>query len=309
LRIVEHPAPAVPAAVTAALADVRATNARPDGEILLDALSSSRCARELACGFYYRWEFPRGESVRLIDEWLATRKAWRKELRAKLAAREPHLDSPLLCTRAAARAWGDEAIPVVDDEGNDTADPSFAVTSPREVPLWRAKEWPAWRDIRNEVQPVSVAVRLDPFLAEHAARWALENRGIVWYDKREFGAWVAELSGLPMHGGGADAEQRIAQERGERSIVVSIPSHGTGRDGLQRLYADQLIANPSASATTWEQLLGRLYRVGQDAPVVWARFYRHTEEIRDIVDRAMSRAVYVQSTIGARQKIVAAFGA
>ena len=106
-----------------------------------------------------------------------------------------------------------------------------------------------------------------------------------------------------MHGGGSGAGVRIAAERGDRSIVASIRSHGTGRDGLQRLFCDQLVVQPPSSSSAWEQLLGRLHRIGQEAEIVRASFYRHTVEMAAAVDQAMSRALYVESTIGASQKI------
>lgn len=53
----------------------------------------------------------------------------------------------------------------------------------------------------------------------------------------------------------------------------------------------------------WEQMLGRLHRVGQDSDVVRAEFYRHTPELRDHVDQALRRALYVQGTLGSVQKL------
>ena len=47
LEITERRAPPIPASVTNALDDVRATWVRPDGEELVDALSLGRCLREL----------------------------------------------------------------------------------------------------------------------------------------------------------------------------------------------------------------------------------------------------------------------
>ena len=284
LEITERAAPPIPASVANALDDVRATWVRPDGEELVDALSLGRCLRELACGFYYRWTFPRGESVSTILEWLSARKEWRQEMRLKLRERREHLDSPLLCARAAMRGWGD-------------------VEGDPELPRWRAATWPRWRAAKHTVQYETEPVRLDEYLARDAAAWGHEHRGIVWFEHRAFGEWVAEISGLPLHGGGQDAGVRIGAERGDRSIIASIKSHGTGRDGLQRLFCEQLFANPSSSGTTWEQALGRLHRIGQRAPVVRAEFYRHTEELARHVDQALARALYVQGTLGAVQKL------
>jgi len=284
MELIERDPGTIPAPVLDAMEAVRETWVRPDGEELIDALTVSRCLREIACGFYYRWKFPRGEAPALIGRWLLARRDWHRELRDKLRARVEHLDSALLCTHAAERHHGDR--PTVGD-----------------LPVWKSVCWPAWRDIKSAVQPESEAIRLDPYLAEDAAAWAAENRGIVWYEARAFGVWVAEISGLPMHAGGPEAGALIARELGDRSIVCSIKAHGTGRDGLQRLYNDQLVAQPPASSMAWEQLLGRLHRIGQESTSVRASFYRHSQELASHVDSALRKALYVQGTLGAAQKL------
>lgn len=318
--IEKREAPGVPQTVHEALVNLRNTWTRPDGEELVDAFAVSRCARELACGFYYRWIFPRRESVLLILEWLEARKEWNKEVREVLKQRLEHLDSPLLAARAAMRAWGDwrrksfeevcaEVAEERDDETgallyeNVEAEARRRMDYEGELPSWKAITWPRWRDARNTVFYQTEPVRLDPFLAEDAAAWARDERGIVWYDSTAFGAWIGEVSGLPVHGGGPDAGRIIGAEKGDRSIIASMKSHGTGRDGLQRLFDRCLMAQPPSSATQWEQVLGRLHRVGQAADTVRAWYYAHTIEVRDAVDSARERAAYVERTIGAVQKI------
>lgn len=284
LNIYEKPAPTIPAKVEAALDILREEWIRPDGEELVEALAVSRCAHQLACGFYYRWIFPRGESKEIIDEWFEARREWRKELRTMLKQQLPHLDSPMLCAQAARRAWG-------EIEG----DPN--------LPHWKAETWPRWKEVKGKVEPETEAVRLDPYLAEDAAAWALENIGIVWYGHTAFGEWVSEIAKLPLHGGGPKAGEIIASETGKNSIVASLMSHGRGRNGLQYKFATQLIANVPSRATSWEQVLGRLHRPGQKASEVSAYFYTHTEELEKYLDTALARAVYVERTIGSQQKL------
>lgn len=283
LVIEERPAPPLPANVQEALDQLRTTWVRPDGEELVEALAVAKSACELACGFYYRWIFPRGEPVHQILEWLEARKQWNRELRLKLRRAEPHLDSPDLCARAAARAWGAPGDP--------------------DLPRWKADTWPRWEKAKGTVKPETVPVRLDSFLAQDAAAWALENRGIVWYINRAFGEWVAEISRLPLHTGGPKAGARILAETGETSIICSLESHGRGRDGLQRLFATQLFTQPPVSGSRWEQALGRLHRPGQVEDTVTGFFYRHTTELADRVDEALNRALYVDQTLGGAQKL------
>jgi hypothetical protein len=147
-------------------------------------------------------------------------------------------------------------------------------------------------------------VWVSDYLAEDAASWAKKNLGIVWYDADAFGERLAKISGLPKHGGGPDGEERIRAEKGDRSIVASIKAHGTGRDGLQYLYREQLVACPPASGDTWEQLVGRLHREGQTADEVVTHVYRHTEELRAAIDKALEQARYVQGTTRSLQKLL-----
>lgn len=306
IAVDERVPPTLPKIVEEALHKLRTTWVRPDmiagseyDEELIDAMAVQACAQQLACGLFYRWEFPRGEPVALIKEWLAARKDWNRELRKKLLDRREHLDSQQLCEHAAQRAWGDR--PNVDD-----------------LPEWKAYSWPRWYAVKALVKPKSVGVRFPAseggdFLAQDAAEWARTNRGIVWYGMTEFGRWVSEISGLPLHAGGPGAGQRLvggkhgkhvyAGEDGSRSVICSLKSHGRGRDGLQHLYANQLVANPPTSSKRWEQLLGRIHRQGQSAQLVTALFYRHTDEIRAVVDEALRRAAYVEGTLGQVQKL------
>ena len=236
----------LPPKIEEALAKVRAFW-RPDtlvgseyDEPLLTALEQAKCAQEVVTGVLYRWRFDPINGVpqkrELIGEWYKARKDFFCELRSKLLPREQWLDSPNLCERAAMRAWGD--LP---------EDPTR--------PSWRSEYWPRWRDIKDRVQYQTEAKRLDDYLVRDAAAWAREHTGIVWYKLVEFGKWVAEVSGLPLHGGGPKAPGLLKREDGRRSIVASIQSHGRGRDGLQRIFSEQLIANNPSSATMWEQCL------------------------------------------------------
>lgn len=313
IEITKRIPPAIPDELEEMLTNVREAMQRPDGEELLTPLDVARCARELACGFYYKWIYPKAaesdlEEGGLIDQWFAARKSWRCELRERLKFRTEHLDSPYLCQLAAMRYHGDIAKGTMAEILDEETGQMIQVDVGR-LPTWNAVHWTKWRDIKDKVQPETEAVRVDDYLAQDAADWALENKGIVWYDKSAFGAWVAELSGLPRYGGGPEAAERMIGslrykgEDGSRSIIASIKSHGTGRDGLQRIFHNQLVANPMSSATGWHQLLSRLHRIGQKQPVVYAEFYAHTEELQASYAQACARAQYVQRTIGDPQKL------
>lgn len=296
LEIVERAAPPLPnvptlfeKSVAQALSMVRNEWKRPDGMDIPDALQKNRCAMEIACGFFNRWRYPhvqgKPQNVATIINWLAVRSEWNCEVRAAIRSRQEHFDSELLARNAAERFHGDR--PIHD----------------KSLPVWGSKTYPRWKAVENDVVYESEAIWLDDFLAQDAAEWGLTHRGIIWYAQNPFGERVADLSGLNLHRGGPEAGKLIALETGERSIIASIKSHGTGRDGLQHKFFDQLIANFPSSNNECEQLLGRLHRIGQKSDVVQAAFYRHTDELRRATNQALRRAGYVQGTIGSTQKL------
>lgn len=291
IEINEREAPPLPQVVQDALRMVRNFQ-RPDEEELLENLEMLECARQVAAGFYYRWRFDPIDGVpqkkETIEHWYKVRKPWRKAVREKIKESVEDMDSPFLVECAVRRAWGDPLPKRAAKHG----------------PEWKCPQWPAWRDAEHTVVADTEVVRLHPFLAQDAADWARDNVGIVWYADDAFGEWVAELSGLPRYAGGKKNAIKVVQEQGERSIIVSMNAHGRGRDGLQRSFSECLVANPPANATGWEQLLGRLVRTGQDAPLVRVAFYRHTPELRKHVDKAVRRATYVRGTVGTPQKLL-----
>lgn len=246
---------------------------RPDGEELVEATDQARCIREVASGFYYHWVFG-NEPRELIEDWFAKRKAFNRELREKIQEGREFLDSRLLCERAAERAMQEPAY-----EG--------------ELPTWWAPSWPNWRDIRDEVKHDQRAKWLDDFLARDAAEWAKEHTGIVWCLSSAFGQKVAQLSGLPYHGGGPGAEERILAEKGDRSIVVSMKAHSEGRDGLQLKFSKQLVAEMPAGGKAWGQMLGRLCRRGQTADEIETWVYLHYGEAKDALRRALTQSEFV----------------
>lgn len=309
LCIDERRAPEMPDEIAEALRKLRDTWKRPDDEELVDALSVARCARELAVGIYNYWFYPRLDRMGRPDpkgtpqdpikilEWFDARKEWRCEMREVLRERREHLDSPLLVTRAAMRYHGDEAY----DE------PDRLARGLGPLPIFKSRCWPRWRDKKNSIVYETKTRRLHEYLATDAAEWAHENRGIVWYRNPAFGEWVAELSGLPFYGARGlqlkNSKGAIVED-GTRSIIASSESYGTGFDGLQFLFDDQLVCQPMSSSVKWEQLLGRTFRIGQRAKVIRAWVYRHTPELADAVDDALARAEYVQRTLGSPQKLL-----
>lgn len=279
---VRDPGP-IPPAVTTALQTVRMQGKRPDGQDLEEASEIAAYARQVATGMFTRWKFPslrglEGQAlaleIRRIEGWFARRKDWGAELRDRLNVRSEHMDSPELCTNAAKRAL----------EGYKG-----------KLPVWHAKTWAAWAEVKDTVRHEDDVVWLHEFLIEDAARWASRAPGIVWVEHPAFGHLLAKRTGMPYFGAGEEASTTILKEDGTRSIIASVKAHGTGKN-LQAFNRALMIDTPSDAGIV-EQMIGRLYRHGQRRDVLIER-YEHTFEYVDAWAAQMTRAEYVRETTG-----------
>lgn len=318
--------PAIPQAVESALRNVRGLWQRPDGEELSDALTKSACCRQVAAGFYYRWIWPRGESIEVQKTWLAARKAWHKELREKLKQSREHQDSPLLLARAAIR-WHDGFTEVVKgghhhgsecyrtEEHQDGPEERLVCALAEGIRVshpphtkhrltWASDTFLEWRRVRETAEPATEAVWLDDYLLHDVIAWAKANVGVIWYTHAAFGERLAALSKLPLFGPGPEASRLIIEERGDRTVIASIKAHGTGKN-LQ-CWSRCLLVDPPAGGGVWEQAIGRLHRTGQKADEVEVATYQHTPEFRESFETAMKDARYVQESTGTRQKLLLA---
>lgn len=306
LIISERPLVA-PKVVVDHLEALDATWTRPDGEELVDAMSVGRCARELSCGFYYRWRFPRKEPTEVIEKWFSARKAWNKELREKLKLSRPHLDSPLLCAKAAIR-WYKGYVHVERDlEGNELGRrelPPRTTSGP--LPVWPSLCWPEWEQVRGTVQPETEAVWLDDGFVEDCLAWLQEGPGLLWYEFDGLAQRIHQRGrecrvAITRAGPGVDGNQAVLGLQGSESVVASIRAHGTGKN-LQQ-FSRNLVANPPSSGSEWEQLIGRTHRTGQTADEITFEVYRHTDPVLKAVEKARDLSEYIQDTFGAKQRL------
>lgn len=257
----------VPKAITEALDHLRATW-EIGGEELEDAVAFYRVARQLALGFYYKWAWPGG----VVDhEWLQARSEWHRAVRSFLRYRaKPGIDSPLLLARAI-----DQGVVEI---------PEFA----------------AWNAVKDRPQPPTEAVWLDKTLIRDAVvEFAVKEPGIVWYEHTAVGDLLASWKMMVY---GAGEQPGLLNEKGDRTIACSIRAHSTGKN-LQ-MFSRNLILSPPSSGKTWQQLLGRSHRPGQEADCVTADVLLHTPELEHAWMNALAGAEYIQETQGSRQKLM-----
>lgn len=239
----------------------------PDGHPFSEAVDLWRHARELACGFYYRW------NPRPPEDWLAARKSWARFVRGVLSSSRT-LDSELQVVKAVKSGKLQEGVTL----------------------------WNNWAQVRESFTPNQEAVWLDSTVLEIAAKWLSDTTGLCWVEHRAFGEALAKLSGKPYYGqGGLSREgKNVEDEKG--ACIVSIQANHEGRN-LQRFSKNLIVSCPPSGATL-EQLLGRTHRPGQEEDEVEVEVLLACREQLAGVQKALLDAEYIQQTTGTPQKLL-----
>ena len=239
----------------------------PDGHPFSEAVDLWRHARELVCGFYYVWD-PRPPMP-----WLAARRAWCKYVRETLK-HSRKLDSELQVVKAVDRGELKSGVEVLAE----------------------------WRAIRDTFVPNLVPRWVDDTTLRMAAKWLHDHVGIVWVEHRAFGEKLASMSGAKYYGQGGKAADGSNIEDEKGPCIASIAANAEGRN-LQRFHQNLVVSCPPNGAT-WEQLIGRTHRPGQQSDeVVFETLLACTEQWAGM-QRAIKDAQYIQSTTGSPQKLL-----
>jgi hypothetical protein len=172
--------------------------------------------------------------------------------------------------------------------------------------------WLAAREAAFDGCPVrdSRAVRVDSYKIDHAVAWAkkqlAKNRGcVLWVYHIEIGKWLHELLPDAVYcPAGPAANKRILDEDNAGKVVIaSITAHGEGKDGLQRMFAHQMMVEWPRSARRAEQLLGRLHREGQEADNLVFTTNRTNQFDAESFAACLNDSLYLHQTLG-RQKLI-----
>ena len=268
LRVVKFDGLDIPHKVTSEIERMWSTWETPNGDIITEPIELWRHTRELALGFYYRWDPPAPR------EWLDARRAWKGEVREHLKYSKEH-DTELQVWNYAQRAYGAQA--------NDLTE-----------------AWVEWSRIKGTFTPNPVAEWLSDFALKACGRWLNERKagdaGIVWTEHRVFGKRLIEY-GWNYFGAG-DSSILDTQAPG---IVASIAAHGEGKN-LER-YSKNLVVSPPTSGKVWEQMLGRTHRPGQEADEVTCEVFLDVEACRESFNQARRDARYLEDSLGNVQKL------
>jgi hypothetical protein len=241
----------------------------PDGHPVSDGFSVWRHARELALGFYYKWD------PRPPQEWIEARKAWCSFVRSVLKDNRRQLDSELQVAQACANhpEWYGDA------------------------------EYQEWLAIKGTFKPRTVAVPFDNSVAIWAAEWCDKGSGLVWCEHVDFAQRFSALTGIPYFAGkGESADgQNIETYQGKHAIL-SIRANLEGRN-LQDRWSRNAVVSPPQSGADWQQLLARTHRDQQEADEVTCDIPVTCFEHLAALEIAMNDARYQESITGETQKL------
>jgi hypothetical protein len=265
--------PKVPPGLLVEIEKLRATW-EIGGEEISEAMRLAQVVRRLACGFYHKFSWPGGVAD---QEYLDARRDWRREVRDFLKHRNvPGMLTELNLANAAASG------------------------------RWESATWDAWNAVRKRWPsegPPKVAVWVDDYLVRDALAWARKaEEGLIWFQDVPLGEEVAKRGGFPFYGEGTDAG--TTNPKDDPILVVSTGAQSEGKN-LQA-WSRNLVLRPSASAKTWEQVIGRTHRPGQEADEVWFDVEMPTEESDAALATAIVKARHAKETQGQEQKLLIA---
>lgn len=269
-----------------AFAHLRSDGLTPDDWPLTDAMSIWRHARELALGFYYRW------NPRPPPEWLLARKVWYTHLRDILkhgykGSDGRPLDSDFIATKALKSGQ-------INPEGALEA-----------YNTWKIQE------DRPDFTPHTEAVWIDDTIIRKVAEWLKNHpRGIAWVEHQAFGERLSAVTGLPFFARqGKDPygltfwDPHINPDGYKGACIASVQSNSVGRN-LQWAWSDNYIVSCPPNGLQWEQLLGRENREGQESDEINVQVLLACVEHYDALERALSDARYIEDSTGQAQQLL-----
>jgi hypothetical protein len=241
-------------------------------------MSMIGASKQIAQGFYYRWDWGKERPNDADKEWMDMRKRWARAVREQVKKEVDGLDSELLITNACRFSVRHDKL------------------YPGLLPLV-VVAWKIWEPFAKIKPPPTISIWLDDFLIQDSIAWANDQGEpvIVWYGDTAVGAKLRD-GGLPLFGQGTEMPAKAI------TCAASYNVHGTGKN-LQA-WRNQILLDPPASGQAWEQLLGRTHRQGQTADEVMFHYYAHTKEFAKAIESARTSAKYIEETTTTPQRLI-----
>ncbi len=286
--------------------DVDERMVTPQGEPIDHALHCFKWRYELSAGFYNALVWPTEEEL------MKNRRISQPEAELLLLKAKKH-QAALQEYHRALRDFFKGSPPGLDTPRE--VGRSMSMHGDRHVGGLVYGLWRAVKDLDFEGRPerLSRPVRVDDFKIKQAIKWSEEfGSGLIWVYHQEMGTWAVEalkeagIDALHAPAGADDLIEDVGDYgrggKGDRIVVASMASHGTGRN-LQA-FQHQLFLQWPRSAQMAEQVLGRTHRNGQLADELVAHTLLTIEPDHVCRAASLNDAIYIQQTLGSRQKIL-----
>lgn len=274
-------------AIEEALRDLRVSGQTYNGEVLVDQMDVWRVSRQYGCGFYYIWDPP------APTDWRIARRDYNRFVRQELATSRT-IDTPLQVQLAIERG---ELTDSFEIEHPEHPDRKVSVT-----PQWLLERWLA---VRPSFVPKTRAEWIDDSYMRFIVRKYLVGAPptLVWVEHRAVGHMLSKLSGAPFcHQNARTEDGRFIEDLTGQHVICSIASCGEGLN-LQAWSRNFIVSCPPAGPT-YEQLIGRTHRQGQEADVVELLMLRSCPEQEEGLAQAMRDARYAHETMGQSQRLL-----
>lgn len=144
-----------------------------------------------------------------------------------------------------------------------------------------------WKTIEAATKVVIHTEIVSRWVGEYARQYG----GLTWYYHRALASILASS--------GVDCPE-VPPTRAT-SCALSIRRHGTGFN-LQH-WSRMLVLEPPRSGATWQQLLGRLHRQGQEAETVEVDWLRASPFAERDFDRACEDSIFIERVLRDPQKL------
>lgn len=273
----------VPAIIKTLLSGATSGTA-PNGAPLPDPMAVGKVKRQLSMGYYYEWAWPSDQPDKA---WLNARSRWHSLVREELKEKSHEgYDSEFL---VASRVH--ESIV----RGGHTDVSINLIGAYKNWQIEKAKRW-AWPDGSIKDSPPKRTIWVSDFFVADVLKRLKSFRKpvLMWSGSRAIQLGLSAL-GLDVRGAGMTPPKTAV------NCVLSIRAFSAALN-LQQ-WACNLVLDPPSSAETWEQMIGRTHRTGQEADVVEVYYYEHTDAFTAAFRAAKECARSIEDNLGNAQKL------